>query len=99
MIKTSPRTSLNASKNRTYSIATIKLYKKYYDRHIKSDPIVMLKMAEIEEQDILDFNTRMSIKNFNMGDLWAALEPIKAFYCLSVWHLRASKCKEQIING
>jgi integrase/recombinase XerD len=62
MIETSPRTSINASRNKPYSIATIKTYKKYFDCHIKSDPIVELKMAEIEEQDILGFNTRMSVK-------------------------------------
>jgi ribonucleotide reductase alpha subunit len=77
MIDTSPRTSINASKNRPYSVATIRTYKKYFDCHIKSDPIVMLKMAEIEEQDVLDFNTRMSIKKLDHGQLMGGTRTYK----------------------
>jgi len=63
-IETSPRTGVNASKNRPYSLNTLDAYKSYYKCHIKDDPICKLKMAEVEVEDIEEFSTRLSIKKF-----------------------------------
>jgi integrase len=62
VLETSPRTSRNANKNRPYSPATLDLYMGYYNAHIKEDPIVNYKMAELEEQDMLEFGNRMSLR-------------------------------------
>jgi len=45
-IETSPRTGINASKNRPYPVDTLDGYKYYYECHIKDDAIASLKMAE-----------------------------------------------------
>jgi hypothetical protein len=50
-LETSPRTGINASRNRPYSLNTIDLYHGYYKCHIKDDPICKLKMSEIEEEE------------------------------------------------
>lgn len=63
-IETSPRTGINASKNRPYSLNTVDTYYSYFKCHIKNDPICKLKMTEIEEEDILEYVTRLSIKRF-----------------------------------
>lgn len=61
-IETSPRTGLNATENKPYSLNTLDGYKSYFNCHIKNDPICKLKMAEIEEEDILEYYTRLSVK-------------------------------------
>jgi integrase len=61
-IETSPRTGLNAAENKPYSLNTLDGYKSYYDCHIKNDPVCKLKMSEIEEEDILEYCTRLSVK-------------------------------------
>ena len=66
-IETSPRTGINASKNRPYSIDTLKGYRCYFTCHIQDDPIASLKMAEIEEEDILEYMTRLSLKKKVIG--------------------------------
>jgi len=66
-IETSPRTGINASKNRPYSYDTLDGYKGNYERHIKNDPICGLKMAEVEENDILEYLTRLSVKKLEDG--------------------------------
>lgn len=66
-LETSPRTGINASKNRPYSPATIDLYKSYYEVHIKGDPFAVLKMAETEEDDALEFSNRLSLKKLATG--------------------------------
>jgi len=63
-IETSPRTGINASKNRPYSLNTIDSYFSYFNCHIKGDPICKLKMSEIEEEDVLEYITRLSVKRF-----------------------------------
>ena len=63
-IETSPRTGINASKNRSYSLNTVDTYFSYFKCHIKDDPICKLKMSEIEEEDVLEYVTRLSIKKF-----------------------------------
>ena len=67
LIETSPRTGINASKNRPYSIDTLKGYRCYFTCHIQGDPIASLKMAEIEEEDILEYMTRLSLKKKVIG--------------------------------
>jgi len=67
-LETSPRTGFNASRNRPYSLNTIELYRGYYKCHIKDDPICLLKMSEIEEEDVLEYVTRLSIKKYKGGD-------------------------------
>ena len=56
-VETSPRTGINASKNRPYSIDTIENYLSYYTLHIKDDPLTKLKMTEVEEEDVIEFTT------------------------------------------
>jgi integrase/recombinase XerD len=67
-IETSPRTGINASKNRPYSADTVDDYFSYYKCHIKDDPFAELKMAEIEEEDALEFITRLSLKRQKNGN-------------------------------
>jgi len=66
-IETSLRTGINASKNKPYSYNTLDGYKGNFERHIKDDPICELKMAEIEEADILEYMTRLSVKKLEDG--------------------------------
>jgi integrase len=66
-IETSPRSGINAAENRPYSVATLKGYKKEFERHIKDDPVCQLKMTEVEEEDALEFVTRMSRKKLKGG--------------------------------
>jgi len=66
-IETSPRTGINATKNRPYSIDTLDGYRCLFTCHIKDDPITGIKMAEIEEEDILEYMTRLSLKKKIVG--------------------------------
>ena len=66
-IETSPRTGINASKNRPFSYETLNSYKGYYKLHVKNDPICDLKMSEVEEEDILEFITRLSVSKLKDG--------------------------------
>jgi integrase/recombinase XerD len=61
-IETSPRTGINASRNRPYSPDTVETYQGYYNAHIKGDPFSLLKMAEVEEEDATEYITRLSVK-------------------------------------
>jgi integrase/recombinase XerD len=61
-LETSPRTGINASENRPYSVDSVENYLSYYILHIKGDPLTELKMPEVEEEDVLDFTTRLSVK-------------------------------------
>jgi len=66
-IETSPRTGVNASKNRPYSFNTVDAYKSYFMCHIKDDSVSKLKMNEVEEEDILEYISRLSIKKLKNG--------------------------------
>jgi integrase/recombinase XerD len=66
-LETSPRTGINASKNRPFSYETLNTYKGYYRLHVKDDPICSLKMAEVEEEDILEYMTRLSVSKLHNG--------------------------------
>jgi integrase len=66
-LETSPRTGINASKNRPFSVDTIGAYRCLFTCHIKDDPITQLKMAEIEEEDIIEYMTRLSLKKKIVG--------------------------------
>jgi hypothetical protein len=59
-LETNPRTGINASKNRPFSCDTLAHYADYYRLHVKDDPIANLKMAEVEEDDILEYMVRLS---------------------------------------
>jgi integrase len=61
-METSPRTGINASRNRPYSPDTVETYRGYYNTHIKGDPFTKLKMAEVEEEDATEYITRLSVK-------------------------------------
>jgi integrase len=100
-IETSPRTSINASRNRPYSVATTRTYKKYFDCHIKNDPITALKMAEIEEQDILEFNTRMSVKKIEHGRLMGGTRTYKGvllFVCMAFKNFQMQRANHKWVN-
>ena len=66
-IETSPQAGRNASRNRPYSIGTLINYQIYHECHIMKDPFAAMKMAEVEEEDILTFSSRMSIKKLKDG--------------------------------
>ena len=66
-IETSPRTSINNSKNKPYSVDSVENYLGYYTLHLKGDPLMKLQMAEVEEDDVLDFTTRMSVRKLKDG--------------------------------
>jgi len=67
-IETSPRTGINASKNRPYSPDSVDNYLSYFNIHIKDDPLCSLKMAEIDEDDAVSFVTRLSLKKLESGN-------------------------------
>jgi len=67
-VETSPRSGINASKNRPYSPDTVDTYRCYYTNHIKGDPLCSLKMSEVEEEDALEFVARLSIKKLENGN-------------------------------
>jgi hypothetical protein len=60
-IETSPRTGINISENGSCSEDTLTTYESYFKCHLEGDPILNLKMAELEKQDV-DLSTRMSVK-------------------------------------
>jgi hypothetical protein len=68
-LETSPRTGFNASRNRPYSPDTLETYRGYYNTHIKEDQFAQLKMAEVEEEDAMEYVTRLSIKKLKTGSL------------------------------
>ena len=61
-LDTSPRTGINIAENGSCSEDTLITYESYYKCHIKGDPILNLKMAELERQDVIDLSSRMSVK-------------------------------------
>jgi integrase len=61
-IETSPRTGINISENGSCSEDTLTTYESYFKCHLEGDPILDLKMAELEKQDVIDLSTRMSVK-------------------------------------
>jgi hypothetical protein len=61
-IETSPRTGRNAAKNRPYSPKTLDTYKTYFNTHIKGDPFAEIRMSEVEEEDVMVFTNRLSLK-------------------------------------
>ena len=61
-LETSPRTGINIAENGSVSEDTLTNYESYYRCHIVGDPILRLKMAELEKQDVIDLSTRMSVK-------------------------------------
>ena|GEM_PF-1164918 len=61
-IDTSPRTGINILENGSCSEDSVLNYESYYRCHIDGDPILDLKMAELEKQDVIDLSTRMSLK-------------------------------------
>jgi len=67
-IETSPRTGINATRNRPYSPNTVDTYRSYFVNHIQNDPFCLLKMAETEEEDALEFGTRLSLKKLESGE-------------------------------
>jgi integrase/recombinase XerD len=66
-METSPRTGINTSKNHPYLGDTVDDYFSYYKCHIKDDPFTGSKMAETEEEDILEFISRLSLKKQKSG--------------------------------
>jgi len=66
-METSPRTGINANRNRPYSSETLDTYRSFFINHIKDDPFCTLKMAEVEEEDALEFGTRISLRKLENG--------------------------------
>ena len=66
-MESSPRTGVNASRNRPYSPGTVDTYRSYFVTHIEGDVFCSLKMAEVEEEDALEFVTRLSVKKLADG--------------------------------
>jgi integrase/recombinase XerD len=67
VLETSPRTGINVSKNRPYSSDTVQTYRGYWETHIKGDPFMELRMAEVEEEDVTEYITRLSVKKLAGG--------------------------------
>ena len=61
-LETSPRTGINIAENGSVSEGTLITYESYFRCHIVGDPILDLKMAELEKQDVIDLSARMSMK-------------------------------------
>jgi integrase/recombinase XerD len=57
-----PRGARVMGEGSLYSIETIELYRSKYARYIKGDPFCNLKIAEIEQTDVLAFMNRMGLK-------------------------------------
>ena len=68
-IDSSPRADIKINENSTPSIDTYENYESYYRLHIKGDPLLDLKITELEQQDILDFGKRMAKKKMSNGFL------------------------------
>ena len=66
-LESSPRAGFNASKNRPYSSDTVDTYRSYFVTHIEGDAFCSLKMAEVEEEDALEFVTRLSVRKLTDG--------------------------------
>jgi hypothetical protein len=66
-LETSPRTGINAARNKPFSLNTLDGYKGFFKLHVKDDPICRLKMAEVEEEDVLEFITRLSVSKLKDG--------------------------------
>ncbi|GHU69811.1 hypothetical protein FACS189450_03290 [Spirochaetia bacterium] len=64
-IETSPRAARLVGKNRPYSPASVDGYASYYRAHIEGDPFLKLKMAEVEQADILQFLNRLAAHKIN----------------------------------
>jgi len=67
-VETSPRAGLNISKSRPYSPDTVDTYRCYYLNHVKNDPLCPIKMAEVDEDDVTEFITRLSLKKLDNGN-------------------------------
>jgi integrase/recombinase XerD len=67
-METSPRTGINNTRGKPPSVSTFTGYKKFYVNHIKGDPICDLKMAEVEEEDIFEYNSRLAVKKVHKRD-------------------------------
>jgi integrase len=57
-----PRAARIMMEGSPYSAETIELYREKYVRYIKGDPFCGLKMAEIEQTDVLAFSGRLGLK-------------------------------------
>jgi len=45
-----------------HSVKTVETYKLNYGLHLKDDPITSLMMSEVEEEDVLEFTSRMAAR-------------------------------------
>jgi integrase/recombinase XerD len=68
-IETSLRTAKNANKNKPYSLGTLDTYKTYYNCHIKGDPFAKILMSEVDEDDVMTYTNRLSLKKLRGGNL------------------------------
>jgi site-specific recombinase XerC len=66
-IETSPRAARNLAKGRPYSIDTIQNYQCYYRVHLKGDPLMDIKLDELDETCILQFINRLSNHHIMQG--------------------------------
>jgi len=67
-MESSPRTGVNASRNRPYSPNTVDNYRRCFVTHVSGDVFCSLKMAEVEEDDALEFMARLSVKRLANGN-------------------------------
>jgi integrase len=66
-IETSPRAARNLAKGRPYSIDTIQNYQCYYRVHLKGDPLMDIKLDEVDETCLLQFINRLSNHHIMQG--------------------------------
>jgi integrase len=57
-----PRAARLIGEGAPYSPATIEVYRGHYNRYLKNDPLMAIKMADVEEGDVLVFQGRLGYK-------------------------------------
>jgi hypothetical protein len=67
------------------------LQESYYEAHIKGDPFAGLRMAEVEEDDALEFINRLSVKKKADGQPLGVPGPLLGLSYSSVWLSRPIK--------
>ena len=67
-LEDNPRSAKLIAAGTPYSPDTIEGYRCKFETHLKNDPIMNYKMAEINRDDILAFLGRVGLKNLNLKD-------------------------------
>jgi integrase len=66
-----PRAARLISDAMPYSPGTIELYRQHFEKHVRGDPFLDMKMAEVEESHTLAFTARLGIQKTKDGRVMA----------------------------